>query len=226
VEKVLIAAPTAKVKDYALERYVAASKAFTYEHRHHLIIDTTYDDGEHAEMLRGLDFAEILAVPSNPSVLTLAVTQAWEKYIIPHAWALEYDYILSLESDIIAPPETVDFLLDAARQFEAAIVGHSYERRRNPQVYPLSYAKGLLRQSLGCTMFKTNVIESGENCLDYFEVYLWDKARYLGLPMVHLENVLTLEHLWSPRQDETTPKTRTDDWDNLPDGERPNVYAP
>jgi hypothetical protein len=110
--------------------------------------------------------------------------------------------------------------------YEAAVVGHAYGRRVDPQTYPLSYGQGLLRQSLGCTMFMTKLIEEGEDCLDYFEVYLWDKARYLGVPMVHLEQVLPVEHLHSPDQAETTPKTRTDDWDAVPDGERPKLYAP
>jgi hypothetical protein len=196
--KVLIAAPTAAAKDYCVDKYLDSLGliGFCYPNAKHLLVDNTDDDGSHAQWLLAKGFDEVIAAPGREELIRILVTLAWEQVIIPYAWEHNFDYILSLETDIIAEPTTTGYLLNVAEQFDAAVVGHAYDRRKDPRIFPLKYQNGLITQSLGCSLFRRDFIAPGESLLDHFEVYLYDKARTSGRRVVLLENILMLEHLY------------------------------
>jgi hypothetical protein len=196
-----VACPTAKAKDYALERWYAAYLALETDAPHELVVvDTTPDTTSYQEKLVGMGInCAHIQPPYWPKLncLIYTVSKAWE-LIVEEAWACKADYILSLESDVIAPPETLEVLLGFAVATHAQIVAHSY-----PYVgYPLP------PHSLGCMLIERTLFEPGEELHKVvhpgvvevgsggnFEDMVWNKPITNGGRVVRLDNFIQLEHL-------------------------------
>lgn len=199
--KILIACPTADVKDYCLNEYLDAYEAFvTDEELDLFMVDTTPGSTHYMNKLRemGVDCVH-MQPPYYPMLncLVYTVSKAWE-VIIKEAWEREVDYILSLEVDVIAPPEAVDILLKVAEENGAQIVAHSY-----PYV---GWRNGA--HSLGCMLIDRFLFEPGEPLHDpkhkmvvevganaNFEDKVWGKPTATGGRVVRLDNFMKLKHL-------------------------------
>jgi hypothetical protein len=203
MDRVLVTCPTARTKDYALDAYLRAYHEFTYPNRELFMVDTSKDE-EYADELeaKGVHTARY---PCNPIGVTLLVTYVWQDVLFPYVKEHGFDWVLSLESDTVCPPNTIEFLLDAAERYQASVVALSYPHREHddhekalndkrirlePGRLPLRIHRGL-----GCTLFDPSMFALGESLEDYFEVYLFEKARILGRGVIVMDHILEIEHL-------------------------------
>jgi hypothetical protein len=181
---VLVACPTAAVKNYCLQKYVDAYKAFTYKDKYLLFMDTTpMDGGENLALLCSLG-AQCDHIEPHPD-LRDTVDAAWKRIVTVSAFG-NYEYILSLESDVIAPPETLSVMVSLADMYGAAQVRHSY---------PLRKKEGLVH-ALGCTLWPTWLFRHGFELNGlHFETRCTQIALASGEPLLDVHNMLKLQHL-------------------------------
>jgi hypothetical protein len=145
---VLVAAPTYSGKDYALDEYVKAYNAFIWPDRSLLFVDNTRDNGEYAAHLRGLSIPMVRRVePSTDFEETFS--RCW-RLILEEAQQGKWEWILSLESDVIGPPLLLDTMLNAALYCQAPFVTHCYPYHdgRSTEFY----------QGLGCVLMTTPLL--------------------------------------------------------------------
>jgi len=194
---ILLAAPTCREKDYALDRWNASRRAFFgYGDLPICLVDTTRDDAPptYANFLidylsrQNADYSVRHVDPDWHVICTVSsVSQAWE-CIISEAHYRNVDYILSIEIDVWCPPDTVQTLLGVAEATDAGVVTHTYP-------YP-SMEHGL--HSLGCALIDPKMFDKdekffGNNCKN-FEDLMWDRPNELGRGIVSISNCLRIEH--------------------------------
>jgi cellulose synthase/poly-beta-1,6-N-acetylglucosamine synthase-like glycosyltransferase len=110
--KVLIFTPTYSGKDYCLDEFLENCKKFTYSNKEHIIVDNTEDDGQYFEKLKAKAEPQGIKVfrvsRGNNSREALARAQNFgRKYFLEG----DYDYFLSLESDIFPGYNIIDALV-------------------------------------------------------------------------------------------------------------------
>lgn len=196
---VLVAAPTYIGKDYALDAYLAAYEAFTFPHRRLLLVDNTRDEGEYAQHLLDLNAPVRRVEPSRDFEETF--TRCW-RTILEEAVAGEFTWVLSLESDVIGPPNLIDTLLNCASYCAAPFVTHCYPYHdgRSDEMY----------QGLGCVLLTTELLAKAmELCLDpefaghgLPEAAIFEAAR--NQSHISLATLLDIKHLDSPGGGSTT----------------------
>lgn len=147
-DSVLVAAPTYRGKDYALDRYQAAYEAFEWPERSLLLVDNTRDGGEYAQSLRDRGIPKVLRVePTFDFEETF--TMCWRE-VLRVALDEEWKFVLALETDVIGPPLLVDTLLNIAGYCHSPFVTVTYP-----------YHDGRLReyyQGLGCLLMSTELL--------------------------------------------------------------------
>jgi hypothetical protein len=122
---VLVACPTARIKDYCLQSYLTAYKNFAWDEKGLYIVDNTDDGGEYLELIHDLGVSCDHIVPSGE--LTNDIGRSWQNIF---AYAKDrYDYILSLEIDTLAPSYSLQVLVRMAEERNACMVRHSYWAR-------------------------------------------------------------------------------------------------
>ena len=148
-DSVLVAAPTYRGKDYALDEYLAAYRAFEWGPRDLLLVDNSRDDGEYVERLRAAGVPRVLHVdPSNDFEETF--TRCWQE-ILRVATEEEFDFVLSLETDVTGPPLLIDTLLNISGYCAAPFVTvtYPYHDGRFGEYY----------QGLGCLLMNRLLLE-------------------------------------------------------------------
>jgi hypothetical protein len=167
------------------------------------MVDTTPDSTKYQNKLMEIGIDCVHIHPHlYPSVICLVytVSKAWE-VIVREAWDRGVDYILSLESDIIAPPETIDVMVCEAEESGAWVIAHGY-----PYI-------GIERpvHSLGCMLINRRLFEPGESLHNppargvveigrgNFEDLVWTKPVALGLGCREIDNRLDIEHFQTYR---------------------------
>ncbi len=115
--KVLIGCPTHKSKDYALKQYAEGIKKLDYKNFDVLIVDNSEDD-DYSEKIRKHGFV-VLKGPSTGSTRERIV----ESRNIIRRRFLEgkYDYFLSLEQDVVPPPDIIKKLIERNVQIISAL---------------------------------------------------------------------------------------------------------
>jgi hypothetical protein len=112
--KVLIFTPTYEGKDYCLDKFLASAKLIkdSYPNTRHIIIDNSKTPDYYMKLVSmGLDAHRVQR--GNNSRESLARAQNYAREI---ALKENYDFLFSLESDIIAPPNTLIDLLVAGKE--------------------------------------------------------------------------------------------------------------
>lgn len=106
--KVLVFTPIYDKKDYCLDKFVEHADKLLYPNYNHIFIDNTNDGGVYAEKLKakGLDVAHIDRGKTTREALARA-----QKFARKFAIKEDYDYMLSLESDIMIKPDTIHRLM-------------------------------------------------------------------------------------------------------------------
>lgn len=127
--KVLVACPTAAVKNYTAEEWIVNTSKFYYPNYDIVMFDNTNDNGENAVYLNNLakkyDIPEtkFMAVPlkfreSDSLIKKMCVSH---QYCADLAISGGYSHILHLESDVIAPLEVIDQLIQHNLPFVGAL---------------------------------------------------------------------------------------------------------
>lgn len=180
IPSVLVFTITYSGKDYVWEEFSKAAKSLSYPNFRHLLIDNTDDNGEYADKLRGDGF-EVIKLPRGNNSRE-AITRGQE-YARRLAVKEGYDYIMSLESDLIVIPHVIQSLIGNAKEYIGCLYYIGPEHRRMPCItvpekhekynlmgsrllrqeeYDDYYMKGLFTVNncgLGCTLIERRVFE-------------------------------------------------------------------
>ena len=110
--KVLIFTITYEGKDYCLDDFMANTQKFLYKNRDHIFIDNSNDGGKYAEKLKQklepLGIKVYHVERGNSSREALARSQNFARSIFLKG---DWDYLLSLESDILPKINIIDRLI-------------------------------------------------------------------------------------------------------------------
>lgn len=112
--KVLVACPTHEIKEYSLDRWCKAVEAFTYSPRESLLVDNSpttalYDRWKYKTEIVHLD----LDGTRNQRIAESMQSIRW------YALQFDFDFWLSVECDIIAPPNTIETMLQWQKDVQA-----------------------------------------------------------------------------------------------------------
>ncbi len=115
--KVLIFTPIYEGKDYCLEDFLQKAKAIDYPNARHLFIDNSANLHYYYKLISmGLDVVHVDRGNNSREAIARACNYA-RKIAIDEG----YDYLLSLESDVMVPPNIVQLLLEGARDVITAL---------------------------------------------------------------------------------------------------------
>ena len=185
--RVLVACPTCEKKDYAFERWATAYDEFTYPAKSAFMVDNTKGSLDYVHRIReaGIPAVHIEPLPNIGINFTQTLELCWRE-IAYHAACGGYEYVASIESDVICPPRTLDVLLAHAEGKD--IVGHSYPLR---STWHAQNGAAMRIVALGCTLVRTDWL-----CADMDlwvngpEQDLWRTQR-----AAQIENLLEIQHL-------------------------------
>lgn len=129
--KVLVACPTASIKNYTAEEWIVNTSKFYYPNYDIAMFDNTNDNSENAIYLNNLASSKDLLIEFMAVPLKFRESDSLiKKMCISHQYCADlaisggYSHLLHLESDVIAPPETIDQLI----QHNLPVVGALYYR--------------------------------------------------------------------------------------------------
>lgn len=188
-DTVLVACPTYDGKRYALPAYIEAYNAFMYPKRGLFLVDNTPTGPAYAEHLRtlGVPCTRVAAGADFQDTLI----RSWREIAV-HAREGGWQWVFSLEQDVIAPPVAIDALLNVAAYCKAVHVAHSYpwHKSQAEQGRLIGLGCNLIRTELLTAIFAreqwlTNAIES--------EIFEYPKVQ--GHPTVELHNLFDVRHL-------------------------------
>jgi hypothetical protein len=138
---ILVACPTARVKDYALSRWLECFYAFNTSDRAMFMADNTPGT---------LSYLYDLRAQGVPCVHVEPMPDFWDSMhvqwqaIVARAHEIGAEWIASIEADMVCPPETLNVLL-----------AHSGGYRCIAHDYPARDAEQGRTVSLGCTLLET-----------------------------------------------------------------------
>lgn len=187
-DSVLVACPTYSGLADSLDEYLAAYAALGWADRRLILVDNTRDGGEYARSIND----RVAAV--GGMVRHVDPSDDWDdtfvrcwRIIASHAEANGYDWIWSLEQDVIVPPITLDTLLNIAGYCAAPFVTHTY---------PYHFGKPGYYQGLGCTLMKTDLVLAALDIsfqrIPFVEAAMYDVAKRNS--HVSLHELLAIEH--------------------------------
>jgi cellulose synthase/poly-beta-1,6-N-acetylglucosamine synthase-like glycosyltransferase len=133
--RVLVFTPIYAAKDYCLDEFIENIQKITYKHYKHIVIDNTDDDGVYFEELKtkfnplGIDVYHTKR--GNSSREALARSQNLARKIFLEG---NYDYLMSLESDIFPKPNIIDALVSHNLDIVTALymIGFEHDDTRTP----------------------------------------------------------------------------------------------
>jgi hypothetical protein len=148
--KVLMCCPTWAGELYALPQWAAAYHAQTYENRGALQVDNS--DGpvqgghlHYTHLIRGYDIPAIWQHTRFPFMWdTFEIS--WTEYLLPYAHENGYDFIFSVEADVIVPADAMAKMVACALEEEKRFVTQRYHPRG--QAGP-----NFWWDTLGCSLF-------------------------------------------------------------------------
>jgi hypothetical protein len=117
IPKVLIFTPIYEAKDYCLEEFLSYSQKITYPNKRHIFIDNSTTE-DYTNKLIGMGLEAYHVPRGNNSREALARAQNFARKIAIEG---EYDYLFSLESDIMVNKDIVQALLSWGKDVISAL---------------------------------------------------------------------------------------------------------
>lgn len=189
-DKVLVACPTYSGLSASLDRYIAAYRELVWPNRGLLLVDNTRDGGVYARdvIAPHMDGERMMVRHIEPSdTFEETFFNSW-KVMLAHAEANGYQFILSLEQDVIVPPLGLDALLNIAGYCRSPFVAH---------MYPFHHGRAGLYEGLGCVLMATRLVKTALEVtyreVPYVEAALYDCATRVN--RVTLRDLFEIEHL-------------------------------
>jgi GT2 family glycosyltransferase len=136
MKKILIGCPTSDYHNYALEEYVRALKSITYPHDI-LLVDNSKDNN-YIKKLKKLNLP-VLKAPWFKSPRERIITS--RNLLRQHVLDKGYDYFLSLEQDVIPPPDVLEKALSHKKKILSCIYCGNLKVGNQFRVLPLIYKK-------------------------------------------------------------------------------------
>lgn len=119
IERVLVACPTSKHKDYCFDDWSKSIKALTYPNKEVFIVDNTNDDGTY---MRRIIKEGFFAAHVQPKGLPSHFIADCQNIIRDKVLNDGYDYWMSIESDVFVPPNIIEYLMS----FNAEVINVTY----------------------------------------------------------------------------------------------------
>ena len=181
--KVLVACPTWSGCAYSLKQWADAYHAQTYDNRGALMVDNS--DGpqtggnlHYTHMIRGAGipaFWQTVRFPSLWDTLELS----W-LHIIEHAHEGGYDFIFSVEADVIVPPDALEKMVDCAlingKDDKPAVVTQRYHPRAQE-------GPNFWWDTLGCSLFPVGPLYEDRHLVkSIFEIDVFTILNRHGYP--------------------------------------------
>ncbi|MEK6941839.1 MAG: hypothetical protein AABW85_03210 [archaeon] len=116
--KVLIGSPVTSLKEYSIPQYIEGLKSLTYKNKELLVLDNSPD---------GRDLSKPFADAGIPYMKTPHTNSVREMLVRDHNFLRKkaidegFDYWLSLEQDIIPPPNVVESLLANKKEIASGV---------------------------------------------------------------------------------------------------------
>jgi hypothetical protein len=208
--------PTWSGCEYALKDWAAAYHSQTYENKGALQVDNS--DGptqggnlHYTHLIRAKGIPALWQHTRFPFIWdTFEI--AWTEYILPYAHDGGYDYILSVEADIILPPDGMEKMVAAAQEHEEKTGKPSYVTQR---YHPRGQSgPSFWWDTLGCSLFPVEPLYKDRHlvCSVYeLEVFItllrhgWVRCR----PGTHGPDLFVPQHLRDPKDPVVVPWAST-----------------
>ena len=177
--KVLVGCPTSDHKAYCLDAYIRSVKALTYSNYDILLVDNSEDE-EYFNLIKQKGIQVIKA----PFLPTARERIAKSRNRLRDEAIKDYDYLLSLEQDVIPPRDVIEQLLKHKKdvvtgvyyleyvvQKEGKVIGKKvlpllYKRKDKehlvqlqPQEVEKEELQSITASGLGCVLIKKEVLE-------------------------------------------------------------------
>jgi hypothetical protein len=163
--RVLVACPTYAGKEYALEPWLAAFRALTYQPRVAYQVDNTRVSQGYFKRLQesGIDCTHLTPWPDWDRTFL----RSWE-LILERAKDRDCYWVFSVEADNVPAPESLDVMINIALMGNLHLVTHCY-----PVHATAAQASGVPEDSffyseLGCMLMTRSLLQ---RALDEFEEY-------------------------------------------------------
>lgn len=130
-ENILIGCPTYDGKRYCLQKYVDGIRALTYPHKEILLIDNSSTPIFAAELnARGVPTIRGGYILATPRDKIIHCRNMLRKKVLEEG----FDYFLSLEADVVPPPNVIEQLLVHQKHIVSAVVWYysGYQGKRVP----------------------------------------------------------------------------------------------
>lgn len=183
--QILIACANYSCKEYAMQRWLDAVDNLDWPNKRMLLVDNS-DTPEFYE--RWCERVSMIRIELQREPMNRRIALSMER-IRQEFLASDATYWLNLESDVIAPPETIRVLLKHGQQ--ACWTSHNYPDRTNPE-------QGM--SGFGCSLFSRLLMEQtsfaqapAETTCDGW--YWRNEVQPRRLPVVELWGMLKIEHL-------------------------------
>jgi hypothetical protein len=217
--KILIAAPTAKVKDYCFKDWTKNVKSFTYPNFDIILIDNSI--GTYSlKLAEHFLTRHIEPYKNETNRETILRCQNYiREYFLEH----DYDYLFSLETDIFPPVNVIEYLLLLNKDVVCLpyFVGQAYYSRImmfDTEDFglirlgkPMSQDKSFLffdgkvkqvnQPGIGCMLIKRHIIEKFAFRIDlndpaksHADVYFNEDLRKAGIP-VYMDTSFICQHI-------------------------------
>jgi len=193
--KVLVACPTYAGKEYALQPWLDAYNALTYDERYAYQVDNTKVSVAYFELLKskGLDCSHLTPWPDWDR----SFKKCWD-LILKRAQDLDCYWIYSVEADNIPAPESLDIMVNLALYGNVHLVTHAYPMHASAARASNIPEDSFYYHELGCMLMSRSLLEKA---IEDFEEYgnivgaiFGSDDRYLAGYM-KLTNKFTVGHL-------------------------------
>ncbi len=176
MKKILVGCPTSDYHEYALEEYAEAVKNLTYKNYDILLVDNSKDDS----YLRKLNSLNLPAVKDSWHEESRERIISSRNILRRKVLDENYDYLLSLEQDVIPPKDIIEKLLQYKKRVVTGIYFNSIITKKGVELAPVVWSKvnmekeerfflrpdqlnkGLLKiavSGLGCILIHRSVLE-------------------------------------------------------------------
>ena len=124
--KVLVGCPTSSHKEYCLKKYADAVKDLTYKNYDILLVDNSKDES-YAKKIKELGLP-VIKTPYSEYAKDRVITA--RNLLRERALEGKYDYLFSLEQDVIPPKNIIEGLLRHKKEVVSGVVYHFFPKRK------------------------------------------------------------------------------------------------
>lgn len=154
--RVLVACPTYAGKEYALDDWLKAFKAYTYEPKYAYQVDNTRVSRQYYERLKreGIDCTHLTPWPDWDRTFK----RCWE-LILERAKALDVYWVYSVEADNVPAPESLEIMVNLALYANLHLVTHAYPLHKTAAEASGIPEDSFLYHELGCMLMTRSLLE-------------------------------------------------------------------